>query len=100
MTTDEEHTLIRMMREHMDESARWRLSVGDRMQVIEDEQRTMREELQRNTEVTQSVRDTYTAGRVATRVIKWIGGIAIAVGSFWWAMKEVLGYHSGIGPTP
>lgn len=31
-----------------------------------------------NTQLTREIRDAVTAGRVATRVIKWLGGLALA----------------------
>lgn len=40
-------------------------------------------ELAANTVITTTVRDTLTAGRVATRLIKWIGAIALAVASIY-----------------
>ena len=103
MTTDEEHTLIRMMREHMDESARWRAGLGERIDAIEQEQNTMRDELQRNTEITSAVHDAYTAGKVATRLIRYVAGISVAIASIWWAVREIAGQAGpggGIGPTP
>ena len=59
--------------------------------------------LDANTEICATVKDAYTAGRVATKIIKWLGAIAIAGGSIVWAIAEITGQHKGppgIGPTP
>lgn len=48
-----------------------------------------------NTELTKGIRDTITAGRVASRAIKWLGGLVITVASAWLAIK---GMRDGSGP--
>lgn len=102
MTTDDEHMLIRMLRQHIDDTTAWRTAQAVRLDQIERSHREMRVELATNTEITAAVRDAYTAGRVATRIVKWVGGVALAIGSVWWAVKEIFnaGGGGGIGPTP
>lgn len=102
MTTDDEHILIRMLRQHIDDSSKWRDSISERIDKLERQQGEMVGELATNTQITSAVHDAYTAGRVATRIVKWVGGVALAIGSIWWAVKEIshAGGGGGIGPTP
>jgi hypothetical protein len=54
--------------------------------------KAQREELADNTEITQSVRDAVTAGRVAGHLIKWAGVIAAAISAVygaWWAVTHI-----------
>lgn len=95
-----EEDVLALMRDHVKAEVEWRESVTTRLQSIESNHADMRDELQRNTQITSAVHDAYTAGKVATRVIKWVGGIAIAIGSIWWAWKEVVGHADKIGPAP
>jgi hypothetical protein len=36
-----------------------------------------------NTQLTREIRDAVTAGRVATKVVKWLGGLAIALSALY-----------------
>lgn len=49
--------------------------------------------VEENTELTRGIRDTITAGRVATTGIKWLAGLVITVASAWLAIK-------GLGKDP
>ena len=100
MTEDTASKVVEMLKQHIDSSAAWQQSQDLRTARMEEGQREMRAELTRNTEVTEAIRDAYTAGRMMTRIVKWVGAIAIAIGSIWWAIKEIAGHGSGIGPTP
>lgn len=55
-----------------------------------------------NTAITSAVRDAITAGRVATLIIKWIGGIALAFGGMYglWAAIKHGGTPPDIGIGP
>lgn len=54
-------------------------------------------EMVENTKITTTVRDTITAGRVATQVIKWIGGFAIALAGIYGAWVTFR-HGNGVGP--
>ena len=78
-----EQTLTR----HVDESNAWRAKAA--------------EEITKNTEITEMVRSGVEAGKITTAAIKWVSGLAVAVASIWWAVKEFMGANGGgIGPTP
>lgn len=55
-------------------------------------------ELAANTEITSGVRDTIRAGRLATRVVKWLSGIALALVSFYTAWSIFTNNGHGGGP--
>jgi ABC-type multidrug transport system fused ATPase/permease subunit len=61
-------------------------------------------ELAANTSITAGVRDTMVAGRIATKIIKWVGAIAIAFASLYGAWATFLqgagGGHGGGGIGP
>jgi high-affinity Fe2+/Pb2+ permease len=46
---------------------------------IDDGQAHMIKLLERNTEITEEIRDIRTAGKVITRIVLWFGGVAGAV---------------------
>lgn len=54
---------------HVETSAEWRGKVEG--------------QLTENTEATKVVKDAVTAGKVATNVVKWVGGIAAALAGVW-----------------
>lgn len=53
-------------------------------------------ELAANTQVTTHVRDTITAGRIATKVIQWVGIVAVAFGGVYAAVSVF--FDAGPGP--
>lgn len=55
------------------DAIRERLDKGDRR--MGELERAMKD----NTDITREIRDAVTAGRVATRVIKWLGALALAL---------------------
>lgn len=63
--------------------------VTERLQKIETRQQEMDDGqlhiiklLERNTEITEEIRDLRTTGKVITKVVIWFGGIAAAVTAF------------------
>lgn len=42
-----------------------------------------------NTEITKDIRDAVVAGRVATRLIKWLGALALAISALWALFHQV-----------
>lgn len=88
-----------LLRKHTeDTNARWDTH-SERMGLIENEIKSVKVELTANTEMTAIVRDVVTTTRIATKVMKWVGAMALAVGSMWWAFKEIVN-HNNVGPTP
>lgn len=53
-------------------------------------------ELKKNTEITTEIRDIKTATRVGTRVVKWLGAMAIAGAGIWAAIYALT--HGGATP--
>lgn len=49
-----------------------------------------------NTELTRDIRDAVVAGRIATKVIKWLGAVAAACSALWVAFYQAT--HSGKAP--
>lgn len=78
------------------------LGIRESMGGVMASVQTLTTEMKANTEITQAVRDAMTAGRVATLIIKWIGGIALAFASIyglWTAIRHGGGVDVGeIGP--
>jgi uncharacterized protein with von Willebrand factor type A (vWA) domain len=97
---EDSNSILELLRAHRAESKEWRDEQKYRMGKMETEMATMRQQLQQNTDMTATVRDVMTTARVATAVIKWVGGIAIAVGSMWWAVKEIVSTAGNITPGP
>lgn len=52
--------------------------------------------VEENTELTRDIRDAVVAGRIATKVIKWLGAVAAAGSALWVAFWQ-LTHH---GKTP
>ena len=73
---------------------------------LQEEITQQRTELAENTEITKQLRDVSTFVRVGTKVLKWLGVIAIAIGSLvaGWKMATSgqppmqIGPHPGPGP--
>jgi len=57
----------------------------------------LQSEMVENTQITTTVRDTITAGRIATQVIKWVGGFAIALAGIYGAWLTFR-HGGGVGP--
>ena len=91
------HDVLRAVSAHAAESAQWRIEANQRFDVLE-------RGLTTNTEICQTVQSAITTGKVMTRIVKWVGAMAVALASMGWAAREVLGGHTppggGIGPTP
>lgn len=70
---------------------------------IQGQMTTVRQELAENTEITKHLRDASAFVRVGTAVVKWVGVIAIAVGSVvmgWKMMAGGVPPDMTIGPRP
>lgn len=65
-----------------------------RLEDMAKSQADMRAELTRNTQMTETLRDASAFVRVGTVVLKWIGVIAIAVGSI------VAGFKMAVSGAP
>lgn len=73
---------------------------------LQDEIGKQRDELAENTEITKQLRDVSTFVRIGTQVLKWVGVVAIAIGSLvaGWKMATSgqppmqIGPHPGPGP--
>lgn len=72
------------------EEIRKRLDKGDRR--FETLETAVRE----NTEITKDIRDAVVAGRVATKLIKWLGAVALAVSAIWALVHQVKAGHPPI----
>lgn len=77
-----------------DDMASLRKSVESIVGRLENMQR----ELAANTAMTKTVSDATTFVRVGTSVVKWVGAVAIAVGSIFVGVKMVGGDH-GLPPA-
>lgn len=71
-------------------------STALRVAAADESMQAIRRELRANTEMTESIRDALIAGKVATKVLKWTGAIAMAVASIYTAAYMVL--HNGVPP--
>lgn len=56
-------------------------------------------EMAQNTAVTQDVKNGQNFVRIATAIVKWVGGLALAIGTTWWTVRTIVG-GSDIGPGP
>lgn len=83
--------IINLLLEHRADTIK-RLEVGEkRMTSIEAE-------LLMNTEITREIRDAVTAGKMMSRLIRWVGGIAAAGAAIWAAAVTIMG--GGKPPSP
>lgn len=82
---DELKNIADMLREHIAASASWRQKSDAEMAA--------------NTAVTQDVKNGQNFVRIATAIVKWVGALALALGSIWWGVRTVLG-GSDITPGP
>lgn len=57
------------------------------------------QEMAQNTAVTKDVKDGQNFVRIATAIVKWVGAIALAIGTTWWTVRTIVG-GSDIGPGP
>lgn len=57
------------------------------------------QEMAQNTAVTKDVKDGQNFVRIATAIVKWVGALALAIGTTWWAVRTIVG-GSDIGPGP
>jgi predicted translin family RNA/ssDNA-binding protein len=104
---DADDDVLQLLREMRREQATMRRETQDRhtentnrLNTLEADLKNMRSELEQNTAMTATVKDVMTTTRVATAVIKWVGAIALALGSIWWAIKEIAGRGGNITPGP
>ena len=74
-----------LLREHIAGSTAWRQRTDD--------------ELRRNTEVTEQIREASTALGWIKRVIVWVGGLAVGLAGIV-GLWQALSGGGGIGPTP
>lgn len=76
------------------DAIRRRLDNGEaRFMKIEEGQAQLKTAMAENTEITKDIRDAVTAGRVATKVVKWVGGLAIAGSAIWASFYQLT--HGG-----
>lgn len=76
---------------------------GNKVGKLQGQMTTVRQELAENTEITKHLRDASAFVRVGTAVVKWVGVIAIAVGSVvmgWKMMAGGVPPDMTIGPRP
>ena len=113
MADDERNDLLKILMEHRDTSLKHWEIVSDRMGLMEGsitsvktdiadvktDVANVKKDMAENTEMTRVLADAKTAGRVFTKVITWVGGIALALGSIVWSVKEAMG-HNDITPGP
>lgn len=120
MADDERNALLKILMEHRDTSLKHWEIVSDRMGLMEGsissvktdiadvktdiadvktDVANVKKDMAENTEMTRVLADAKTAGRVFTKIIAWVGTIALAVGSTVWAFKEAIG-HNDITPGP
>lgn len=73
-----------------------------RVETLQTESTQIRSELAENTAITKHIRDVGAFVRVGTQVLKWVGVIALAIGSLVAGWKMVQSGHSPtqIGPGP
>lgn len=83
--------IIQILLDHRADTIK-RLDHGEtRMASIEGE-------LAINTELTKEIRDAVTAGKMMSRLIRWVGGIAAAGAAIWAAAVTIMG--GGKPPSP
>lgn len=77
-------------------------ALSDKFDAMQADTKKMRDELAENTEMTKQLRDVGTFVRVGTQILKWIGVLAIAVGSLvaGWKMATTGNAPVQIGPGP
>lgn len=78
-------TLLDLLKEHIGKTEEWRKKSD--------------QEMAENTAVTKDVKDGQNFVRIATAIVKWVGALALAIGTTWWAVRTVVG-GSDIGPGP
>lgn len=91
---------IRMNRQYSEQKHK---EVISQLGKFDDRMNGFEVKLDANTEITSGIRTAMSAGKVFTGVVKWLGAMAIAVGSIWWAIRTALGGDppsGGFGPHP
>lgn len=78
-------TLLGLLKEHINKTEEWRKKSDHDMAA--------------NTAVTQDVKDGQNFVRIATAIVKWVGALALAIGTTWWTVRTIVG-GSDIGPGP
>lgn len=86
----------------LDQLAAMVKALSEKFDAMQSETKALREELAENTEITKQLRDVGTFVRVGTKVLKWLGVIAIAIGSLVAGWKMTMSGHTPmqIGPHP
>lgn len=64
-------------------------SIPGKLDALVDRVNKIEREVAENTEITREIRDAVVAGRVATKVIKWLGAIAAAGSALWVAWSQM-----------
>lgn len=96
-------TLVAGLADRIDTLHTIQAETSNRVGKIQGQMTTVRQELAENTEITKHLRDASAFVRVGTAVLKWVGVIAIAVGSVimgWKMMAGGLPPDMTIGPKP
>lgn len=82
-----------MLAEHVKASEGWRTLAHERMDELAAG-------LKANTEITDGVRNAVNAGKIGASFLKWLGIVAVGLGSIWWGIREIFGQHQGPGISP
>lgn len=78
-------TILDTLKDYINKSEAWRAKSD--------------KEMEENTAVTRDVKNGQTFVRIATAIVKWVGGLALAIGTTWWAVRTIVG-GSDISPGP
>jgi hypothetical protein len=73
-------------------------AINLRLEAGERRMRKIELAVAENTEITRDIRDAVIAGRVATKVVKGIGALAVAGSAIWAVVYQLL--HNGQLPKP
>lgn len=95
---DHEGSLTELMREHVRSSAEWRERVDALLAAQDSRMTAVEAQMAQTADVCDGIMTAVSAGKVATKLIKWVGAIALAFGSLMWAIRQTV--HGGGGPPP
>lgn len=94
--------ILQALHQHREESQTWRDGLTRRLDSQDARIGKVAEQLERNTEITETIGNVLAAGKVATWLIKWLGAIGMGVAGIAaaiFAFKSGGNGNGGIGPT-
>lgn len=83
MTEDSIPAQLALINERLDRGDKKMRQLSTDVGDLKTGQEQFAKAMQANTEMTADIRDVVTAGRVGSKVVKWLGAMAIAGASIW-----------------